>query len=82
MVTLEQIKALVIASETEWLMEIHDDDEVQHYIDGMTSEVNECDDIQDIAMFYAHSQDKNLEEGLLTVLSIVRRNCVIKEKED
>ena len=36
MITLEQIKTLVIESETEWLIEVHGEDEAQHYIDGMT----------------------------------------------
>ena len=80
MVTLEQIKQLVIESETEWLLEVHDEDEVQHYIDGMKSDINDCGCISDIAMFYANSRDEDFEEGLLTVLSIVRNNCVLKEK--
>jgi hypothetical protein len=79
MITLEQIKQLVIKSETEWIEEIHDEDEIQHYINGMKDEINECDCVSDIAMFYARSRDDDFEEGLLTVLSIIRNNCIIKE---
>ena len=82
MITLEQIKTLVIESETEWLIEVHGKDEAQHYIDGMTSDINECRGVFGIAMFYANSSDENIEYGLLTVLSIVRNNCVLKEKEN
>jgi hypothetical protein len=83
MVTLEQIKALVIKSETEWLIEVHDGDKfLPNFINGMKDEINECENIQDIALFYARSRDDDFEEGLLTVLSIIRNNCVIKEALD
>jgi hypothetical protein len=78
MITLEQIKALVIKSETEWLIEIHDG-EAQPYIDGMIDEINDCDNVTDIAMFYASSRYEDPQEGLLTIISIMRRNCVIKD---
>lgn len=79
MITLEQIKQLVIKSETEWIEEIHDEDEAQHYINGMKDEINECDCVSDIAMFYANRRGDDVEEGLLIVLSLLRNNCVIKE---
>ena len=78
MITLEQIKQLVIKSETEWLQEIHED-EAQHYIDGMIDEINECGCVSDIAMFYANRRGDDVEEGLLIILSIIRNNCVLEE---
>jgi hypothetical protein len=78
MITLEQIKTLVIKSETEWLKEVHED-EAQHYIDGMIDEINECGCVSDIAMFYANRRGDDVEEGLLIVLSLLRNNSIIKE---
>ena len=78
MITLKQIKQLVIKSESEWLQEIHED-EAQHYIDGMIDEINECGCVSDIAMFYVNRRGDNVEEGLLIILLILRNNCVLEE---
>jgi hypothetical protein len=78
MITLEQIKQLVIKSETEWIEEIHDEDEIQHYIDGMKDEINECDCVSDIVHFYLKS-GSDIEDAYLEIISLLRNNCVIKE---
>jgi hypothetical protein len=78
MVTLEQIKQLVIKNETEWLKEVHGCG-AQHYIEGMKDEINECDCVSDIAMFYANRRGDDVEEGLLIILSLLRNNSEIKE---
>ena len=51
MISIEQIKQMIIKREIEWLQEIHDDDEVQGYIDLMKDDVNECENIDDLVGF-------------------------------
>jgi hypothetical protein len=78
MVTLEQIKAMIIKEEKEWLIEVHGEDEAQHYIYGMVSEINECESIEDIIDFYLN-KGMDLYEATGTIISLLRSNCVVKE---
>jgi hypothetical protein len=82
MITLEQIKQLVIKSETEWREEIlalnHDEDEIQHFINEMKDEINECDCVSDIVHFYLKS-GIDLEDAYLEIISLLRNNSIIKE---
>ena len=52
MISIEEIKQMIIKNETGWLEEIHGDDEAQMYVDGMIDEINDCKGIDDIADFY------------------------------
>ena len=77
MVTLDQIKTIIIKQETEWLEEIHDEDEAPMYILGMKDEVNECESIGDIVNFYL-SKGMDLYKTTDTLISLLRNNCVVK----
>ena len=50
--SIEEIKQMVIKNETEWLEQIHGNNEAQMYINGMIDEINDCKSINDIANFY------------------------------
>ncbi len=78
MVTIEQIKTIIIKQETEWLEEIHDEDEASAYVLGMVDEVRECDTIGDIWNFYVN-RGMDMYEAVDTIVSLLRNNCVIKE---
>ena len=76
MITLEQIKQLVIDSETSWLIDIHGEEDAKLYINGMIDEISECIDINDIVGFYemaGHSQ----AEGYLNIISLIRKGSII-----
>jgi hypothetical protein len=78
MVTLEQIKAMIIKEETEWLIEVHDDNEAPMYILGMKDEINECESIGDIVDFYLN-RGMDLYETADKIVSLLRNNCIVKE---
>ena len=78
MVTIEQIKTIIIKQETEWLEEIHDEDEASVYVLGMVDEVRECDTIDDILNFYVN-RGMDMYEAVDVIVSLLRDNCVIKE---
>ena len=78
MVTLDQIKTIIIKEETEWLESIHDDNEAPMYISGMKDEINECESIGDIVDFYLNA-GMDLYEITDTIVSLLRNNCIVKE---
>jgi hypothetical protein len=51
MITLQQLKDMIIQSEKRWLHEVHKD-EAQMYIDGMKDEINSCKSIGGLVDFY------------------------------
>lgn len=78
MISIEEIKQMIIKQETEWLQEIHGDDENQMYIDGMKDDVNECSTIDDLVNFYTNS-GFSVEDGLGSIIELLRKNTQIKE---
>jgi hypothetical protein len=78
MVKLEQIKQLVIDSETPWLIDIHGEEDAKPYIDGMMGEISECEDINDIVEFYEMAGYSQVE-GYRIIIDIMRRECKIEE---
>ena len=78
MISIEEIKQMIIKREIEWLQEIHDDDEVQGYIDLMKDEVNECENIDDLVGFYT-MRGLDLWEEYEAIISILRENTKVKE---
>ena len=53
----QKLKNKIIKSETEWRSVVHpeSDNEAQMYIQGMIDEINDCKDIDDLAVFYINS---------------------------
>ena len=53
----QKLKNKIIKSETEWRSVVHHelDNEAQMYIQGMIDEINDCKDIDDLAVFYINS---------------------------
>ena len=78
MISIEQIKQMIIKRETEWLQEIHDDDEVQGYIDLMKDDVNECENIDDLVGFFM-STGLDVEESHMAIIQMLRENAKVKE---
>jgi hypothetical protein len=78
MVTLDQIKTIIIKEETEWLLEIHDDNEAPMYILGMKDEINGCESIGEIIDFYLN-KGMDLYEVTGTIVSLLRNNCIVKD---
>ena len=78
MISIEQIKQMIIKREIEWLQEIHDDDEVQGYIDLMKDDVNECENIDDLVGFFM-STDLDVEESHMAIIQMIRENTKVKE---
>ena len=78
MISIEEIKQMIIKREIEWLQEIHDDDEVQGYIDLMKDDVNECENIDDLVGFFM-STGLDIEESYMAIIQMLRENTKVKE---
>jgi hypothetical protein len=78
MISIEEIKQMIIKNETGWLQEIHGDDEAQMYVDGMKDEINSCEDIDDIADFYT-SRGYGITEAYESIILVLRENTQVKE---
>ena len=78
MISIEEIKQMVIKSETEWIEEIHDDDEIPGLVNGMKDDVNDCETIDDIVYFYA-STGLSIDEGFESIIKLLRENTQVKE---
>lgn len=78
MISIEEIKQMIIKNETEWLKQIHGDDEAQMYIDGMIDEINDCKSINDIANFYV-SRGYRVTEAYESIFYVLRENTQVKE---
>jgi hypothetical protein len=53
-ITLNDLKQIVIKSEAEWLNDFHSDEgnDPVPYINGMKDEINECESIEDLLLWY------------------------------
>jgi hypothetical protein len=51
MVSFRELKELIIKNEVESMVDVHGED-ASMYIDGITDEINMCEDIDDIISFY------------------------------
>ena len=78
MISIEEIKQMVIKSETEWIEEIHDDEEIPMYVNGMIDDINGCKIIDDIVDFYT---TKGLEEyeAFEAIITLLRENTQLKD---
>ncbi len=78
MISIEEIKQMIIKNETGWLEEIHGDDEAPIYIGGLIDEINDCKSIDDIANFYV-SRGYGITEAYESILHVLRENTQVKE---
>lgn len=78
MISIEEIKQMIIKNETEWLEQIHGDNEAQMYINGMIDEINVCKGIDDIADFYV-SRGYGVTKAYESILHVLRENTRVKE---
>ena len=78
MISIEEIKQMIIKNETEWIEEIHDDDEIPGLVNGMIDDVNDCFCIDDLINFYT-TKGLDEREGFEAIISILRENTQVKE---
>lgn len=78
MISIEEIKQMIIKNETGWLEQIHGDNEAQMYINGMIDEINDCKSINDIANFYG-SRGYGVTEAYESIFYVLRENTQVKE---
>jgi len=78
MISIEEIKQMIIKNETEWLKETHGDDEAQMYINGMIDEINDCKNIDDIAIFYS-DRGYGVLEAYECIIHVLRENTQLKD---
>ena len=78
MISIEEIKQMIIKNETEWIEEIHDDDEIPGLVYGMIDDINECSCIDDLIDFYT-TKGLDEREGFEAIIMILRENTQVKE---
>jgi hypothetical protein len=72
MVSLRELKELIIKNEVESMVDIHGED-ASMYIDGIEDEINMCEDIDDIISFYdQHAID--MREAFYIVTELLMNN--------
>jgi hypothetical protein len=79
MVSIEEIKQMIIKQETEWIEEIHDDKDIPIYVDGMRDDVNDCETIDDLVTFYT-STGLSINEGFEAIIKLLKENTKVKDK--
>lgn len=65
MIELRELKELILKGEIEFIEQVQHEDP-KMYIDGITDEINMCDDIDDIILFYEEHG-----YGLMTAYKII-----------
>jgi hypothetical protein len=78
MISIEEIKQLVIQRETGWIEEINDDQDIPMYVNGMKDDVNECKNMNDIVEFFM-STGLDVEESYMAIIQMLRENTKVKE---
>jgi len=80
MITLEQLKKKIIQIESEWRSEIHKDlpEEEQMYVQGIIDEVNDCESIEDILVWYSNS-GYDSDEATRVLLDMVLEHGEMKK---
>jgi hypothetical protein len=72
MVSFRELKKLIIENEVESMVDVHGED-TPMYIDGITDEINMCEDIDDIISFYdQHAID--MREAFYIVTELLMNN--------
>ena len=78
MISIEEIKQLVIQRETGWIEEIHDDQDIPMYVKRMKDDVNECKNMNDIVEFFMIT-GLDVEESYMAIIQMLRENAKVKE---
>jgi len=78
MISIEEIKQMIIKNETEWIEEIHDDEDIPTYVNGMKDDVDDCETIDDLVGFYT-STGLSINEGFESIIKLLRENTQVKE---
>ena len=76
MIHIEEIKQMIIKKETEWIKEIHDDDEIPGLVNGMIDDINDCFCIDDLIEFYT-TKGLDEREGFEAIVMILRENTQV-----
>lgn len=72
MVSLRELKELIIENEVESIVDVHGEDALM-YIDGITDEINLCGSVDDIVSYYG-TRGFDLEEAYNNVIECLMNN--------
>ena len=78
MIKLRELKELIIKNEIEFIEQVQHEDP-KMYIDGITDEINECDDIDDIILFY-ECHGYGLKTACKIIIDLLMNSSQLKEK--
>jgi hypothetical protein len=78
MIKLRELKELIIKNEIEFIEQVQHEDP-KMYIDGITDEINECDDIDDIILFY-ECHGYGLKTAYKIIIDLLMNSAQLKEK--
>jgi hypothetical protein len=77
MIELKKLKELIVNSEIEFIEQVHHEDP-KMYIDGITDEINMCDDIDDIILFY-ECHGYGLKTAYKIIIDLLMENTQLKK---
>jgi len=77
MIELKELKELIVNSEIEFIEQVQHEDP-KMYIDGITDEINECDDIDDIILFY-ECHGYGLKTAYKIIIDLLMKNTKLKK---
>jgi hypothetical protein len=78
MIKLRELKELIIKNEIEFIEQVQHEDP-KMYIDGIKDEINMCDDIDDIILFYGNHGFK-LKTACKIIIDLLMNSTQLKEK--
>ena len=79
MITFEQVKQIIIESETNWLYQVHED-EADEYINMMVDEVSGCRSYSELADWYGMSGLDISEAYQNIIKNVMSKATLIKNK--
>ena len=78
MINTGQLKQLVINSESEWMEEIFEGEELDTALTNMKSEIYDCVELEDVILYFEHSGMKPTE-ARDAVIKILLDECKIED---
>jgi hypothetical protein len=78
MIELKELKELIVNSEIEFIEQVQHEDP-KMYIDGIKDEINMCDDINDIILFY-ENHGYGLKTAYEIIIDLLMNSTQLKEK--